>query len=133
MSKSVKVLIVEERNLLREKIAGILSREDSISMVIQVAFYSKLQTVLRETVPDLFLGDFFEFNKFCKEKEIKPGELCPAANILLYTDEYRRLDRIEVGHPVAEKVFDVRRVQQEVSSFLHDSKKSKQNIKTKKG
>jgi hypothetical protein len=132
MTNSVKVLIVEERNLLREKIAGILSREDTISMVVQVSSYSKLQTVLEETMPDLFLGDFFEFNKFCNKKGIVPGDLCPAGNILLYTDEYRRLDRIEVGHPEKQKIFDVRRVQEEVSCFLKDKKQRKQNVKNKK-
>jgi len=129
MSKSIKVLIVEKRDLLREKIAGILSREKNITMVIQVSSYSKLQTILGETVPDLVIADYFEFNKFCKEKCLVSGELFPEANILLYTDEYGQLNRIEMGSIGDKKIFNVRRIQQEVSSFLRDAKQRKSGNK----
>lgn len=122
MTASIKVLIVEEKDLLREKIAGILSREKSITMVMQVSTYSKLQSVLKGADPDIILGDFYEFNKFCKEKKVTPGELCPDSNILLYTDEYRQLNRIEVGQMGVQNIFNVRRIQQEVRTFLKDSK-----------
>lgn len=124
MGATVKVLIVEERNLLREKIAGILSREEYICMVIQVASYSRLRTALRNAAPDIFLADFFEFNKFCKNEGILVGSLCPDASILLYTDEYMRLSRIEGGQPIVKRVFDVRRIQEEVKNFMRDERQA---------
>ena len=128
MSASIKVLIVEERDMLREKIAGILSREKNITMVIQMSSYTKIKTALGETIPDLILGDIFQFNKFSKEKGITAAQLCPRSNILLYTDEYRQLNRIEVGHPGEQKIFNVRRVQQEVKNFI--KKRSGENKAT---
>jgi len=129
MNTSINILIVEERDLLREKIAGILSREENITMVIQVSSYSKLKTVMEETVPDLILGDFFEFDRFHKKTGITTADLCSDTNILLYTDEDERLSRNEMDHCGVRRVFDVRRVQQEVISFLQDikQKKSKQS------
>lgn len=118
MSILTKVVIVEERDLLREKIAGILSREDDITMVIQVSSYSKLQAVLGETVPDLVLGNFSEFNKFCKETVISAGELCLDANILLYTDEPWLLKQIKADRLDEQKFVDVRDILEEVRSFI---------------
>lgn len=118
MSIVTKVLIVEKRDLLREKIAGILSREDDITMVIQVSSYSKLQNVLGETVPDMVIGNFFEFNKFCKETGITAGDLCLDASILLYTDETWLLNQIKANRLDEQKFVDVRNIQEEVKIFL---------------
>jgi len=118
MSTSTKVLIVEERDLLREKIAGILSREKNITLVIQVSSFSKLQLALGETTLDLILGDYFDFNKYFKEKNISAADLCPTANILLYTDDYRQLNQIEMEHPNEQRIIDVRHILQEVNNFL---------------
>lgn len=132
-SNSVKVLVVEERDLLREKIAGILSREENISMVIQLSSYSELQTAVGETGPDLVLGDLLKFKIFCKKTGVSAGELCPDANILLYTDEYEQLHRIEEERLSKQRIFNVRRIQQEVRSFLQDAKQKIQSNNIKKG
>jgi hypothetical protein len=125
MDASIKILIVEERDLLREKIAGVLSRENNITMVIQVSSYSNLKASLGEMAPDLVLGDYFEFNKFCKKAGIAAGELCPEANILLYIDEDGRLLRPEdIGQ---KRICNLPRIQKEVRSFLQDAKQKKQN------
>jgi hypothetical protein len=126
-NNSIKVLVVEARNLLREKLAGILSREEGTSMVIQVSSYSNLQTALGETVPDLVFGDFFEFNKFCKETGTSAGELCPDATILLYMNEYEQSHRVEVEHLGDPRVFNVLNIHQEVRRFLEYAKQRKQS------
>ncbi|MFA6448988.1 MAG: hypothetical protein WCX65_05965 [bacterium] len=131
MSASIKILIVEEQDLLREKIAGILSREENITMVIQIASYSKLRGALEETIPDILLADFFEFNKFCKENGIFAGDLCPDANTLLYTDENWRLNPLETGHLGEQRIFDVRLIQQEVKSYLQAMSPRKHTINNK--
>ena len=118
----IKVLIVEERDLLREKIAGILSREEYILTVTQVSSYSKLQIALVETVPDLVLGDMLKLRKFCEKTGVSVDELCPDAKILLYTDENGQMHRNEVEHHGNQGAFHVRYIQQEVRSFLQDSK-----------
>ena len=133
VSTSIKVLIVEERDLLREKIAGILSREENISMVIQLSSYSRLQTAVGETGPDLVLGDLLELKKFCEKTGISADELCPGVNILLYTDECEKLHRIEADHPGGQRIFNVRRIQQEVRSFLQDANQRNQNNNINKG
>ncbi|MFC1474797.1 hypothetical protein ACFLQK_02020 [bacterium] len=125
LSEIVKVLIIEERDLLREKIAGILSREKNITAVIQVSSYSALKASFEEISPNLILGDFMECEKFCKETGVSIDELCPGANILLYTDEYERLLKNKVEHLGDQRVVNVRRIQQEVKTFLQDTKQIK--------
>ena len=130
MNTSMKVLIVEERDLLREKIAGILSRERDIAMVIQISSYSKLKRSLKETVPDLVLAHYFKFNRFCKDKKTSAVKLFPEDNILLYADEYERLNRIDERHISEQKVFDICHIQEEVKSFLQDARQRKHSIKS---
>jgi DNA-binding NarL/FixJ family response regulator len=125
-----KVLIVEELDILREKIAGIISSEENISMVIQVSSYSKLQTALEETNPDLVLGDLLELRRFCEKTGISAVELCSNANILLYTDEDEPLQWIEAGHHSEQRIINVRRIQQEVKTFLQNAKHTKQSDKS---
>jgi len=129
LNNSIKVLIVEERNALIERIADLLSREHNITNVTQITSYTDLQTTLMETVPDLVLGDYFEFKKFCDETKIPIRELCPEAHILLYSDEDGQSKRIEVGCLGEQRVFDVRNIQHELRSYLktrNSEKKVKQ-------
>jgi hypothetical protein len=119
--------------LLRERIADLLSREKNIAKVVQAPSYSKFQTAMVETVPDLVLAGYFEFTKFCEYTGISISGLYPNANILLYTDEDGQMDRIKVGHLDKQRVFDVRRVQQEVKKFLKERNSGNKATKAKKG
>lgn len=133
MTTSIKVIIVEERDLLREKIAGILSREEGITMVMQVSSYSKLHAVLGETVTDVVIGDFFQFIKFCKEKDILSNELCSGEKLLLYSDEDVRLSLFEAGHPGGKRIFNVLDILKEVRNFLNGAAERKKSIRLKIG
>lgn len=119
-STSLKVLIVEERYVLRERIADLLSREQDIEVVAQVPSYSLLETALRETVPDLVLGGVFQFKKFCEDSGVSTCELYSNENILLYTDEDGKFDHIKVGRLGEHRILDVRRIQKEVRIFLKE-------------
>ncbi|MFA6448974.1 MAG: hypothetical protein WCX65_05895 [bacterium] len=129
LSPSIKVIIVEERNQARERIAELLTGEKNIDLVKQVSSYSELQAALEETKADLVLGDYFEFNKFCDDKWMSISELYPDTNILLYSDEDGQLDRIKVGCLEEQRIFDVRRIQHEVKNFIkkrsHEKKEAK--------
>lgn len=122
MNSSINVFVIEKQNLLREKIAGILSREDNINMVTQMSSYPRLQKALKKTVPDLVLGDFFEFNKFCTDTGISSKELCADEKLLLYSDESVYLIRIVDGHIGNQSVFDVRFILEEVTKFHKNMK-----------
>lgn len=128
MSSLINVFVVEKQNLLREKIAGILSREEKIVMVTQMSTYPELQKAIKESGPDLVLGDYFEFNKFCKETGISSKKLCASDKLLLYCDESVGITRIIDGHIGAQRVFDIRFIQDEVKRFLEHAIIEKRKI-----
>lgn len=48
-----KVIVADDRNIIREKIAGLLSRVDGVSMVVQVASERHLAEAVRVAKPEL--------------------------------------------------------------------------------
>lgn len=77
MAKSLNVLVVEKHDLLREKIAGVVSRLEDVRMVIQVADCSELTRIAEENAPDLVLMNIRQAHSqrktIARMKEIQPG------------------------------------------------------------
>lgn len=119
---SIRILVVEEHELLREKIAEILSRDERISEVVQVASYSNLRSVIGTANPALILGDFVGFRKYMEMSGARSGESLPESNFLLYTDRYEQLPAESANEYSGRRLFNLRHICGEVRSFIDGAK-----------
>jgi DNA-binding NarL/FixJ family response regulator len=65
VAQLMKVMIVDENKVMREKIAGLLSRIDGIDAVSQLSTFGKLEQAVQEMRPQIILLDA---GIVCREK-----------------------------------------------------------------
>jgi DNA-binding NarL/FixJ family response regulator len=86
MSKKIDILIVEKNALLREKIAGVLSRRDEVGMVTQISDCGIMEEAARNTRPGILLIDI----RLAKSEEIAISTIrneYPKTKIFMISEE----------------------------------------------
>lgn len=129
---SIKILVVEEHDLLRAKIAEILARDERISEVVQVASYANLLSAIGAARPTLILGDFVGFRKFMETSGASGAEWLPESNFLLYSDRFDQLPMENPNEYSGRRLFNLIHISSEVSNFI-DGVKPDDGSKWEKG
>ena len=117
MTRSYNILIVENSDFLREKIAGVLSRRPNVWMVTQVSNYSNLLQAARQSDPDVILVDM-RLASSKKETIAQVSKECPDSKILLFADDDVESYRKAAGQLGAHKVIDLQNLVEEFQNVL---------------
>ena len=81
----VSILVVEPHDMLREKIAGVVSRCPGVDFVSQLSDYSRLETVTARMRPEVLLMDLV-VARICADCIEKVRRRLPDVHIVLFCD-----------------------------------------------
>lgn len=85
MIRKYDIIVCDENDLVREKIAGVLSRINTVRVVSQTAEITCLKSIALKYSPDLILIDLMLASSDI-EKANGAIEICPDAVMLLYSE-----------------------------------------------
>lgn len=118
MARGYTVLVIEESDILREKIAGLISRQQRVDLVAQVSSRERLAGALAVMTPDIVFADvaFARFARFhFQNLQIRN----PNIKIVLYTSENGHEYQQQARDLGADILTDTLRIQDAIRVLFH--------------
>jgi DNA-binding NarL/FixJ family response regulator len=124
MARNCDLLIVENSPILREKIAGILSRMDEVRLVSQITDLRDVVAVVRELMPDIVLIDM----RLVRDRADIPAALrdaCPKITLVLLAEEDGENYRAAAERLKADRLVALARLEVELKKTIGEVVRAK--------